>query len=133
MPNEQSLQTQLEQALAKIKELEASNAYLLSEKSKYERGDAKLYYALQRKMTEMSKVFNSQDLSTIDMVSKSDATFERLFKLLEKCEVISKSAESLGAIAGITGDEGKDTAPKIRITPESIAGNIGNTAGSTKQ
>lgn len=116
-----------------IEDLEKSNAYLLSEKQKYENGDAKLYYALQRKMTEMSKVFNSQDLSTIDMVSKSDATFDRLFKLLEKCEIISKSAESLGIIAGITGDEIKDTSKKIRITPESIADNMGNTAGMKKQ
>lgn len=89
--------------------LELSNKFLLGEKSKYENGDAKLYYSLQRKMTEMSKVFNSQDLSSIDMMSKSDATFDRLFKLLEKCEVISKSAESLGAIAGVTGNEKEDT------------------------
>ncbi len=120
---------ELEKLKAEIEQLKKSNAYLLLEKEKYEKGDAKLYYSLQRKMTEMSKVFNSQDLSTIDMVSKSDATFERLFKLLEKCEVISKSAESLGAIAGITGDESKDTKPRPRITPESIADNVGELAG----
>jgi 3-deoxy-D-manno-octulosonate 8-phosphate phosphatase KdsC-like HAD superfamily phosphatase len=74
----------------------------------YENGAAKLYYSLQRKMSEMSKIFNSQDLSAIDMASKSDATFERVFKLLEKCEIVSKSAESLGAIAGVTGNEKKD-------------------------
>jgi hypothetical protein len=120
---------ELEILKAEIEQLKKSNAYLLSEKEKYEKGDAKLYYSLQRKMTEMSKVFNSQDLSTIDMVSKSDATFERLFKLLEKCEVISKSAESLGAIAGITGDEAKDIKPRQRITPETIADSVGELAG----
>jgi len=78
----------------------------------------------------MSKVFNSQDLSTIDMVSKSDATFERLFKLLEKCEVISKSAESLGAIAGVTGNMEKDI-NKVRkpFTPEMAADQVGQLAG----
>lgn len=116
--------------LKKIEDLERINARLLAEKEKYERGDAKLYYSLQRKMTEMSLVFNSQDLSTIDMVSKSDATFERLFKLLEKCEVISKSAESLGAVAGITGNEEKDIKTKYKaMTPESVADSIGELAG----
>ena len=115
-----------------IKELKKSNAYLLSRVNLYENGDAKLYYSLQRKMTEMSRVFNSQDLSAIDMVSKSDATFERLFKLLEKCEIISKSAESLGAIAGITGDQEKDT-NKVRkaFTPEMAADQVGELAGKS--
>ena len=86
------------------KDLEISESI----RSMYENGAAKLYYSLQRKMSEMSKIFNSQDLSAIDMSSKSDATFERVFKLLEKCEIVSKSAESLGAIAGVTGNEKKD-------------------------
>jgi hypothetical protein len=106
----------LKEEIEKLKDekasLELSNKFLLGEKNKYENGDAKLYYSLQRKMTEMSKVFNSQDLSSIDMMSKSDATFDRLFKLLEKCEVISKSAESLGAIAGVTGNEEADIRKK---------------------
>ena len=120
----------IEELKKEIEKLKKQNQYLEFEKSRYENGDAKLYYSLQRKMTEMSKVFNSQDLSTIDMVSKADATFERLFKLLEKCEVISKSVESLGAIAGVTGDEQKDiNARKQRTSPESIANVLGNTAG----
>ena len=98
----------IEELKKEIEKLKKQNQYLEFEKSRYENGDAKLYYSLQRKMTEMSKVFNSQDLSTIDMVSKADATFERVFKLLEKCEGISKSVESLGAIAGVTGNQEKD-------------------------
>lgn len=127
------MEEDLESLKQRIKELEQSNFFLLSEKEKYEKGDAKLYYALQRKMTEMSKVFNSQDLSTIDMVSKSDATFDRLFKLLEKCEIISKSAESLGVIAGVTGNEELDAKPRPKITPESIANSMGNIAGQTRK
>lgn len=116
-----------------IQDLKKSNAYLTSRLSLYENGDAKLYYSLQRKMTEMSKVFNSQDLSTIDMVSKSDATFERLFKLLEKCEIISKSAESLGAIAGVTGNEVKDiNKVKKPFTPEMAADQVGQLAGQNQ-
>ena len=93
----------------KITDLEKSLHYVTSEKEKYENGDAKLYYALQRKMTEISLSLNAIRLNEVDMASKSDATFDRAFKLLEKCETISTSAASLGIIAGVTGDEQKDT------------------------
>jgi len=112
MPNEESLQTQLEQALAKIKDLEKSNAYLLSEKTKYENGDAKLYYAIQRKLSEMAKSLNSQSLETVDFAAKSDATFDRIFKLLEKAESVANASKALGMAAGVTGDEEKDTKKK---------------------
>jgi hypothetical protein len=60
MPNEESLQTQLEQ---KIKELETnlkdSNSRLLI----YEQnGAAKLYYSLNRKMNEMADILNNNSL-----------------------------------------------------------------------
>jgi len=74
----------------------------------YENGGAKLYYAQQRKMSEMANVLNKYSLESMDMVSKSDATFERVFKLLEKSESISTAAAGLGAAAGVTGDEKKD-------------------------
>lgn len=74
----------------------------------YENGDAKLYYALQRKMTEMANILNKYNLENVDMASKSDATFERVFKLLEKCETISASTNGLGQVAGVTGSEKKD-------------------------
>jgi hypothetical protein len=105
MPNEESLQTQLEQALSKLKELENSNASLLLEKSKYENGDAKLYYSIQRKLSEMAISLNSQSLEGVDFASKSDATFERVFKLLEKAESVANASKALGIAAGITGDE----------------------------
>lgn len=87
------------------KELEESNKL----RSIYENGGAKLYYAQQRKMSEMANVLNKYSLESMDMVSKSDATFERVFKLLEKSESISTAAAGLGAAAGVTGNEEKDT------------------------
>jgi len=93
-------------------------------------GGAALFYALNRKMNEVAKLLNSTNLDSIDMASKSDASFDRVFKLLEKSQVISTAAESLGKISGITNDEEKDTqTPKYRITPESISDVLGNTAG----
>lgn len=78
----------------------------------YENGGAKLYYAQQRKMSEMANVMNKYSLEGLDMASKSDATFERVFKLIEKSESISVAAAGLGAAAGVTGDEKKDTERK---------------------
>jgi len=96
----------------KVKELEASNAFLLGEKQKYENGDAKLYYSLQRKMSEMANTLNKQNLENIDMDDKNSKAFDRIILLLQKCETISASASALGVIAGITGDEKKDTTKK---------------------
>jgi hypothetical protein len=74
----------------------------------YENGGAKLYYAQQRKMSEMANVMNKYSLEGLDMASKSDATFERVFKLIEKSESISTAAAGLGVAAGVTGNEKKD-------------------------
>jgi len=71
-------------------------------------GSAKLFYAISRKMSEMADLLNGTSLKTIDIVSKADASFERVFKLLEKSEMISNAAKSLGDFAGVTGDEQKD-------------------------
>jgi hypothetical protein len=80
-----------------------------SKRKVYENGGAKLYYAQQRKMSEMANVMNKYSLENLDMASKSDATFERVFKLIEKSESISTAAAGLGTAAGVTGDEKKDT------------------------
>jgi phage shock protein A len=70
----------------------------------YETGDRSLYYSIQRKMSEMSKMLNSQNLNNIDISSKSDATFERIFKLLEKMEAISNASTSLAKSLGLKKD-----------------------------
>ena len=108
----------------KIKELQ-DKIYL------YERpGAAALFYALNRKMNEIAAMLNGVTLKNIDIASKSDASFERVFKLLEKSEGISTAAKALGEFAGITNDEEKDTkVPIFRITPENMADNIGELAG----
>lgn len=98
----------------------------------YERpGGAALFYALNRKMNEVASLLNSVSLKSIDIAAKSDASFERVFKLLEKSESISTAAKALGDFSGITNDEEKDTQnPKYKITtPESISNVLGNHAG----
>lgn len=71
-------------------------------------GPAKLYYSLNRKMNEMGELLNKTNLSNVDLESKDSKEFDRLFKLLEKSQVISSAAQSVKEFAGITGDETKD-------------------------
>ena len=110
----------------KIKELEDIIAL-------YERpGAAAMFYALNKKMNEIAALLNAVTLKNVDMASKSDATFDRVFKLLEKSEGISSAAKALGEFSGVTGNEESDTKkPAFRkpITAESMADNIGELAG----
>lgn len=110
----------------KIKELELK--ILLYEKH----GAASLFFALNRKMNEIAELLNAVSLKNLDISSKSDASFERVFKLLEKSESISSAAKALGDFAGINkeNEENESQLTKYRITtPESIANVLGNTAG----
>lgn len=94
-------------------------------------GAAKLFYALNRKMNEMAGLMNKTDLTNLNLDDKESKSFDRLFKLLEKSQVISAAAQTIHGFAGISGDERKDTDnSKYKITtPESIADGIGNPAG----
>lgn len=90
-------------------------------------GAAKLFYAINRKMNEMAGLLNKTNLSNLDLDDKESKSFDRLFKLLEKSQVISNAAQTIQGFAGVTGDEEKDTTnPKYRITPESIAQQLGD-------
>lgn len=97
-------------------------------------GAAKLFYSLNRKMNEMADLFNKNNLSNIPLDDVKDKSFDRLFKLLEKSEIVSRAVTALGAVAGITNDEEIDTNKSFfkRITtPESIADHVNELAGKS--
>lgn len=77
-----------------------------------ENGAAKLYYSLNRKMNEMADMLNNNSLNNINLDDPKDKSFDRIFKLLEKSETVANSAKTLGAVAGITGDEESDIKKK---------------------
>lgn len=99
----------------KIKQLEdeivllkKQNKYLESQLQYFTDGDKNMYFALQQKMNEMSNMLNKTKLTEIDLASKSDATFDRIFKLLEKSESISNAAKVFGSISGF-GDQPQES------------------------
>jgi hypothetical protein len=75
-------------------------------------GGAKLYYSLNRKMNEMADMLNDNSLNSINIDDPKDKTFDRVFKLLEKSQLIATSAQTLRTFAGITGNEEEDIARK---------------------
>jgi hypothetical protein len=90
----------IEELLSKIDSLEKQTVFLQSKVDEFVKGDASLFYAVQKKKFEISELLNQNDLRSIDIMSKSDASFERIFKLLEKCESISNSSKALGEMLG---------------------------------
>ena len=117
-----------------IKELEKKVAFLTTKVENYENGDEALFYAVQRKMKELSKILNKHDLGDVDIDDKNSKTFERLSAILEKCEKYAMSANALGGRLGVSNPD--DASPSsvggvVRkiTTPESMADNIGELAG----
>ncbi len=96
-------------------------------------GAAKLFYALNRKMSEMADRLNKTDLVTITLDDPKDKTFDRLKVIWNDAASIATAVKTLGETANVTSDETKDTkAPIFRITPETMADNIGELAGQKK-
>jgi hypothetical protein len=122
----------IEELKARIVALEKANSFLESKVSDYEEGDLSLYHAVQRKMKELSKILNKNDLSGIDIDDKNSKSFERLSAIMEKCEKYALSASALGARVGINSTPATNQSEAIvkRITtPESISDVLGSTAG----
>ncbi len=98
-----------------------------------ENGAAKLFYALNRKMSEMAERLNATSLVTITLDDPKDKTFDRLKVIWNDAASIASAVKALGETANITNDQTKDTiTPIFRITPESMADNIGELAGQKK-
>lgn len=120
-----------EELIEKVNNLEKQIAYLNLENNEFKNGGAKMYYALERKNSEIAKLLNAVKLDTIDVASKNDSSFDRIMKVIEKAEVISNASKAFGALAGITGNEQEDINKPIRkpLTAESIADSLNNSAG----
>lgn len=94
-------------------------------------GAAKLFYALNRKMSEMAERLNATDLKTITLDDPKDKTFDRMKVIWNDAASIASAVKSLGETAGITNNETEDIGKPIFriISPESVSNVLGNTAG----
>jgi chromosome segregation ATPase len=128
-----SEQEKIKELEDKINGLEKSNFFYQTKIKEYEDGDQSLYYAIQRKMKELSKILNKHKLDDVDIDDKNSKTFDRLSAIMEKCEKYALSSNALGTRLGIGQQEVPETAGvggvKRMLTPEMIADSVGELAG----
>lgn len=97
-------------------------------------GAAKLFYSLNRKASELADLLNKHTLASFDIADAKDKSFDRIKIAWNEAATIATAIKALQETAGITGDEVKDTQnPIYRITPETMADNIGELAGQKNQ
>ncbi len=75
-------------------------------------GKAKLYYSLNRNMSDLSDMLDNIKLKGVNLDDKEDRTMERLKLIWASVKPLVETISLLGESSGITGDEKKDTAKK---------------------
>lgn len=94
----------------KLYEEEQRKSALLEEKIQaYEGpGKAKLYYALNRQVSDLADMLNAKSLKRIDVSDGSDKTLERMKVVWGAVKSLSEILPLLAQSAGITGNEKED-------------------------
>lgn len=75
-------------------------------------GKAKLYYSLNRNMSDLSDMLDNIDLRKVNMDDPKDKTMERLKMIWASVKPLVETLSLIGLASGITGDEEKDTQRK---------------------
>lgn len=119
-----------------IEDLKKQIAYLEGRLSYYEEdGVGKLYHALNRKANEMADLLNRTSLLNVEIDDPKVKTFDRLQKIWSDAESISTAIKALGVLSGINNPESKEVKEVIvkrPFSPEMIADEVGEIAGSKK-
>lgn len=76
------------------------------------RGKAKLYYSLNRNMSDISDMLDKIDFKGINLNDKDDKTMERLKMLWASVKPLAETLNILEVTTKISGDEKTDTASK---------------------
>lgn len=75
-------------------------------------GKAKLYYSLNRNMSDLADMLDTIEMKNVNIDDTKDKTMERLKIIWAAVKPVSETLSLLGESSGITGDEKKDTAKK---------------------
>ena len=76
------------------------------------KGDAKLYYSLNKNMSDLSDILDNTQMSEIDLSDPKDKTMERLKTIWSAITPLAETLKFLKSTAGITGDEESDKVRK---------------------
>ena len=122
--------------MAEIDDLKKQIAYLEDRLAYYEQdGVGKLYHALNRKANEMADLLNRTSLLSVEIDDPKVKTFDRLQKIWSDAESISSAIKALGVLSGLNNTENKEVKEvviKRPFSPEMIADEVGEIAGSKK-
>jgi hypothetical protein len=78
------------------------------------------YYALNRKLNEITILLNNNDLTQVDMSNKDDGTLERVMKFFNSVGDINDVMKKLKIDNALTGDEDKDRAKRKPLIEELV-------------
>lgn len=125
----------IKQLESRISALEKERDFFRDKSEEYENGDLSLYYSVQKKMKELSKILNKHNLGDLDIDDAKNKSFDRISTILEKCEKYALSANALGARLGVPNSNEEKPVEEVkvlRISPETMADNIGELAGGKR-
>lgn len=111
----------IEQVLKQLDEEKKKVAALEKRLSTFEiQGRAKLYYSLNRNMSDLADMLDNIKLKSINLDDPKDKTMERLKMIWASVNPLVQTLSLLGESSGITGDEKKDTARKTSFLDSAL-------------
>jgi hypothetical protein len=78
------------------------------------------YYALNRKLNEITALLNRSDLSQLDLSDRNDGSWERVLKLFGSVGEINDVMKKLKIDNQLSGDEEKDKARRKPLIEELV-------------
>lgn len=78
------------------------------------------YYALNRKLNEITGLLNNNDLTRLDLADRQDSSWERVLKLFASVGEINDVMKKLKFDNSLTGDEEKDKSRKKPLIEELV-------------
>ncbi len=76
------------------------------------------YYALNRKLNEITTLLNNSNLSRLDLADKDDGTMERVMKFFNSVGDINDVMKKLKIDNSLSGDESKDKSRRKPLIEE---------------
>lgn len=78
------------------------------------------YYALNRKLNEITVLLNGKDLTSLDLSDRDDGAWERIIKLFASIGDINEVMKKLRIDNQLTGDEEKDKSRRKPLIEELV-------------
>jgi hypothetical protein len=78
------------------------------------------YYAINRKLNEITILLNSKDLTQLDLSDRDDGSWERVLKLFNSIGDINEVMKKLRIDNQLSGDEDKDKSRRKPLIEELV-------------